>query len=159
MKNFLSKLLSIVLFFLVLIFSFDFDIKKQDNSKKYISVEVRGEVEKEESYTLELGSTFNDLLSKIDLKESADISDISLNYPLYNKQVINIRSKEENKLISINNATLKELETIPGIGEVMAKKIIEYRQINGSFSNLEDLKHIKGIGDKKFENIKQYISL
>jgi len=61
--------------------------------------------------------------------------------------------------ISINTALKEELISIPGIGEVMAERIVSYRNQNGPFSNIEDLKKVKGIKDKKLESIKNYIVL
>jgi len=66
---------------------------------------------------------------------------------------------EDNELININTATQTELETIPGIGPSTALKIIEYRSQNGKFNSIEELKNINGIGDSKFENIKNYITI
>ena len=70
-------------------------------------------------------------------------------------------SKEENnnKKININTATKEELDTLPGIGESTAQKIINYRKENGKFSNIEELKEVSGIGDSKFENIKDLICI
>ena len=64
-----------------------------------------------------------------------------------------------NKLISINTASKEELMTLSGIGESKALAIIKYREDNGLFSNIEDLKNITGIGDKMFEKIKDSITL
>ena len=50
-----------------------------------------------------------------------------------------------------------ELEEIPGVGESTAKKIIEYRKNNGKFKEIEDIKNVSGIGDSKFENMKEKI--
>ncbi|HPD61333.1 MAG TPA: helix-hairpin-helix domain-containing protein, partial [Thermodesulfobacteriota bacterium] len=58
------------------------------------------------------------------------------------------------KLININTASAGELTSIKGIGEKTAQAIIEYRQKNGGFKTIEDIKKVKGIGDKKFEAIK-----
>lgn len=60
-------------------------------------------------------------------------------------------------LVNINKATQTELETLPGIGPSTALKILNYREENGKFSSIEDLKNISGIGDSKFENIKNLI--
>lgn len=62
-----------------------------------------------------------------------------------------------NILININEATQTELETLPGIGPSIALKIISYREENGKFSSVEDIKNVSGIGDNKFENIKELI--
>lgn len=68
-------------------------------------------------------------------------------------------SSVTNKLISINQATLKELMTLPGIGEAKAKNIIEYRTTNGEFTNIEDIKNVTGIGDAIYDQIKSYITI
>lgn len=61
------------------------------------------------------------------------------------------------KSININSATKQELIQLPGIGEKTAEAIIQFREKNGKFRKLQDLKKVKGIGDKKFENIIKYI--
>lgn len=60
-------------------------------------------------------------------------------------------------LVNINIATLEQLDTLPGVGEATANKIITYREENGGFKTIEDLKNVKGIGDKKFEDMKSSI--
>lgn len=59
--------------------------------------------------------------------------------------------------VNINTATLEQLDTLPGVGEATANKIITYREENGGFKTIEDLKNVKGIGDKKFEDMKSSI--
>jgi len=63
----------------------------------------------------------------------------------------------ENSMVNINKATQTELETLPGIGPAMALRIIEHREQNGNFEKIEEIKNVKGIGDAKFENIKNNI--
>jgi competence protein ComEA len=55
--------------------------------------------------------------------------------------------------VNINTADSKELQTLTGIGEATAKKIIDYREKNGAYKSIEDLKNVSGIGDKKFESL------
>ena len=63
------------------------------------------------------------------------------------------------KKININFASSEELISLPGIGEQIAKNIIDYRNQYGAFNVKEDLKNVKGIGEKKFEQIKDLISV
>ncbi|QQY80441.1 competence protein ComEA [Keratinibaculum paraultunense] len=59
--------------------------------------------------------------------------------------------------ININMCTKEELMSLPGIGEVLAGRILEYREQN-KFKNIEDIKNVSGIGEKKFESIKELIT-
>lgn len=60
--------------------------------------------------------------------------------------------------ININLATQAELETLPGIGPALASRIIAYRETNGPFRRIEDVKRVPGIGDKRFEELKDLIT-
>lgn len=62
-------------------------------------------------------------------------------------------------IVSINTGTKDELMTLNGIGEAKAKLIIEYRESNGGFKSIEEIKNIKGIGDSVYSKIKEYIKL
>lgn len=70
---------------------------------------------------------------------------------------INDNIGNENNQININNATLDDLMTLPGIGEGKAKSIIEYRDKIGQFETIEDLLEVNGIGNALYEQIKIYI--
>lgn len=61
--------------------------------------------------------------------------------------------------ININTATVADLTTLPGIGEVLAQRIVAYRNANGPFESIAQLSNVEGIGDKKLENILQYITI
>ena len=61
--------------------------------------------------------------------------------------------------VNINYADSVTLQTIPGIGPSKAARIIEYRQAQGRFKKIEDIKNVTGIGDMTFENIKDYITV
>ena len=73
----------------------------------------------------------------------------------------NLDDNESNRnlnKININTATVEELsENLSGVGESIAKRIVEYREHNGEFTNIEDIKNVSGIGDKMFESIKDLI--
>lgn len=114
------------------------------------------------------------------MTENADISKINLAYVVQDGQKINIPNvntvetevyisqeigeniivediKTNSKLVNINTATQAELETLTGIGSSTALKIINYRKENGKFKTIEDIKNVSGIGDAKFEAIKNEI--
>ena len=61
--------------------------------------------------------------------------------------------------VSINSATLEQLQTLPGIGASKAQDIITYREQNGPFTAIEDITNVSGIGDAVFAKIKDYITL
>jgi comEA protein len=61
--------------------------------------------------------------------------------------------------ININTASKKDLVELPGIGETMAARIILFREEKGSFKSLAELKKVKGVGDKKFDRLKDFIKI
>ncbi|MBS5787577.1 MAG: helix-hairpin-helix domain-containing protein [Clostridioides difficile] len=73
----------------------------------------------------------------------------------------NANKPDQNKSskVNINTADVKELDTLPGIGEATANKIIQHREDNGKFKSIGEIKNVNGIGEKKFENIKELISV
>ena len=61
--------------------------------------------------------------------------------------------------VNINTASKKELDALPGIGEVLAQRIIDYRSANGPFSTVDELTKVKGIGAKTLEKLKPYATV
>jgi len=59
--------------------------------------------------------------------------------------------------INLNTATAEQLEAIPGIGPVLAQRIIEYRQTHGRFQSVDELLEVRGIGPKRLENMRPYV--
>lgn len=78
-------------------------------------------------------------------------------YETNNKNEAQSEKQKSNKKININSATQAELETLSGIGPSTALKIIEYRKENGKFLSIEDIQKVKGIGDAKFNLIREHI--
>jgi len=68
-------------------------------------------------------------------------------------------TKETGKQVNINTAGQSELESLPGIGPSLAKKILDFRQKNGQFKAPADLMAVPGIGEKKFEQLKNLITV
>lgn len=82
------------------------------------------------------------------------------NISCFNNAVTNLDGLINNTgKVSVNSALIDELITLPGIGEAKAKLIIEYREQNNGFKDIEEIMNIKGIGEKMFEKIKPYITL
>ncbi len=147
-----------------------------------IVIHITGEVEEEGVIELEKGARISDAIEEAGgTTEEADLSNVNLAYSLSDGQKVKIpninekdeeiivveekagdniiiegnKSKEEK--ININKAAQTEIETLPEIGPSTALKIITYRNEHGKFKNIEDIKNVSGIGDSKFENIKEYI--
>ncbi|MEA3489228.1 MAG: helix-hairpin-helix domain-containing protein [Candidatus Omnitrophota bacterium] len=79
------------------------------------------------------------------------------------KEQLTLREVEkrlkERRRVNINTATPEEVTTIPGIGEVFAARIVDYRDTHGKYYRAEDLLEVEGIGEKKLEKIKEYIKI
>ena len=75
------------------------------------------------------------------------------------KRMLQPQVREQNKVINVNQATIEELKSLPFVGVVLARRIVEYRAHHGPFTDKKELRNIKGIGDKKLEVIKEFIAL
>ena len=91
--------------------------------------------------------------------EQVKVPERQASLPKEKDQKAGKRGGEASGLININTADEKELDSLPGIGPAMAKRIIEYRETEGNFQRIEDLKKIKGIGEAKFAKIRDKICL
>lgn len=66
---------------------------------------------------------------------------------------------KESGLVNINTANLEELMTLPGIGEVIAQRIIDHREANGAFVSVDELDQVSGIGSKRLDAIRDYVTV
>lgn len=82
---------------------------------------------------------------------------ISINVPNNSSDAQGDSKQEE--LLNINTATAKELQTLPGIGETLAQRIVAYREEHGNFSSIVDLLDVTGIGQGKLEAIMDLITV
>ena len=156
----------------------------QEETEK-IAIHVTGEVKKEGLIYLPLGSRVADAIKEAGGEtKNADLSQINLAYQLQDGQKLYIPNKNEiiseyiisatgntesegsssNNLkgenkVNINTATQSELDQLPGIGPSIAQRIIDYREENGNFQKIEDVQNVKGMGDAKYEEIKDKITV
>lgn len=163
--------------------SIENNTKENEESKELVIVHITGAVKTPGIVKLPEGARIEDAIDKAGgLTEDADISDVNLAYVLEdgikikiptiseekNEEIIinssgegivekEISNNSENKIININKANETDLQTLPGIGASLAGRIVEYRDSNGKFNEIEDIKNVSGIGDSKYENIKNLI--
>ena len=132
------------------------------NTKCTIQVTVHGAVLQQGVISLRPYATLEELIAFVGLADDADISSLNLGIVLHDKDVLTIPTKtsaKQTNQISINTADLNTLLQIPKIGEKTAQAIIDYRNQYGLFKTLEDLMKVKGIGQAKFDFIKDKICL
>lgn len=103
-------------------------------------------------YTWQKGDTLQALLSYSGVEPDADLSHIEIHIPRKGED-------QSPQKIDINRAEPWLLDALPGIGETLAQRIVDYRNTNGPFKRIEDLLKVSGIGTATFENIKDYITV
>ena len=142
---------------------------------KKISVYLSGQVknisvvELEDNGNLRLVDAVNMAGGLTDL---ADTEAINLAEPLTDGQHVHIPTKEiflmpqdvstassSSDLVNINTADAEKLATLKGIGSALAQRIIEYREQNGGFKSVDELKNVRGIGEKKFAAFKEKVTI
>lgn len=153
------KKIAMVIFFVLLFFNKNKVVNMDNYQIATKEIEIKGEVVSPGVYEVDYDAAIDDLLKICGgITQNADLSSINQTQVLPNKSVLVIPKTKETKLISINQGTVEELMTLPGIGQATAERIIEYRQ-NQPFYKIEDIMMIKGIKEKLFNKIKDYICL
>lgn len=138
-------------------------VELEENSRVADAIELAGGVT-ENAYMkdVNLAELLEDGMKiYIPSKEEVENQKESGNY-VGNTNTSNKNTTDKNDLntkVNINTATKEELDTLPGIGESTANKIINYREENGKFKSIEEIKEVRGIGDSKFEQIKDLIEI
>jgi competence protein ComEA len=113
---------------------------------------VSGEVENPGFYPLEAGDDFEDIVQAAGGSNQADLTHLELYVP-------GLIGGESPQKVDINHAEAWLLEALPGIGEVRAQAIIDYRQKNGPFRDIKELVKVEGIGWDTYENIKHLLTV
>ncbi|MCS7285595.1 MAG: helix-hairpin-helix domain-containing protein [Anaerolineae bacterium] len=139
-----------------------------------LRVYVSGAVLHPDVYSLPPGSILKDaLMAAGGPSPEADLDSINLAMPLRDGMHVFVPRKGEAtpaaapvapspsspSLININTASQAELESLPGIGPTLARRIIEFRETHGPFKSIEDLKKVPGIGEAIFSRIKDLITV
>lgn len=157
------------------------DYKDLQQDISMITIHISGEVNNPGVVNIESDKRLSDAVDKLGgITENADLNNINLamkiedakHYiiPRIGEEVKDneaINNENENKnseninsnKININQATVEELDRLPGVGQATANKIINYREEHGDFKSIEELKDVNGIGNKKYEEIKDEITL
>ena len=151
--------------------------KVDQNIVKEVTIFISGEVNEPGVVTINSDKRLADAVNKLGgFTQDADLNKINLAMKIEDEKhyIIpkigeNIETSnddnnldikgEENNLVNINEADIKELDSLPGVGEATATKIINHREENGKFKAIEEIKNVNGIGDKKYENIKDMITI
>jgi competence protein ComEA len=134
-------------------------------------IDVQGEVKTPGVYELPVNSRVNDAIESAGgANKSADLSYLNQARMLKDGEQIYVEKKVYvstgttrkstaafSGILNINRATAKELDKLPGIGPVIAGRIIEFRKINGAFQSIDDLRKVQGIGASTLEKFKSKI--
>ena len=145
-----------------------------------VVVEMRGEIEAPGVYELAPEARLQDALAAAGgLTEEADLSTVNLARRLRDGELIVILAlpvpgstpmlplseagdaadvDESRARININTATAEELEALPGVGEVIATRIVAYREQNGPFRSVDDLIHVEGIADRAIDDMRELVT-
>jgi competence protein ComEA len=145
----------------------------QSVATEYI-IDLKGEIKRPGVYQVSENDRVEDVIQLAGgFTNKADKQMINLAERVYDEMVIYVPSKDENleetqqalntgsddQKVKVNIASVEEMQTIPGIGEVKANAIVEYRDTYGRFEKLEDLTKVSGIGDKTVEKLEEYVRI
>ncbi|MCT2537626.1 helix-hairpin-helix domain-containing protein [Aquibacillus koreensis] len=146
------------------------EIANQSSAKQEVKyVDVKGEVNNPGVFRIEDGDRVVDIIERAGgFTKDANQETVNLAQKVIDEMVIHVSAigeenapiavvNEGNNKIRINIASKEDLLSLTGIGEVKANAIIEYRESNGPFKTIEDLKNVNGIGAKTIEQIVEQI--
>lgn len=136
-------------------------VGKQSNQIDQIVVHVTGEVISPGIVTLPAGSRVIDAITAAG-GITSDVSEVNLNLAAHieDGQLIYVGQEtgpSADTRVNLNTATLTDLEALPGVGPVMAQRILQWRTTNNRFSSVEELQEIDGIGPKLFNRLRELV--
>ena len=154
------------------------NVSETDTDKK-VTVKFTGEIKNRGEYSVSSGTPISEAIYEAGgVSDDADLSDIDIDKLISEPCTINIPKAGKNKTAAasgykseqkagssgefrcnLNSALKDELTQIPGVGDKTADAIIKYREANGGFKSIDEIKQIKGIGTKKFEKMQAYITV
>lgn len=147
-------------------------IKENDEvEEEFIFVHVEGAINEPGLVKVKYGTRLYELIDQAGGEtEDADLSRVNLASIVSDEQKIVIPAKivvsedmeeeeDESSIVNINSASKEKLTTLTGVGESTAEKIIDYREENGYFNTIEDLMNVPGIGESKFNALKDEITV
>ena len=153
------KKMMVVLFFVLLLCSRYQFVDMSQYESKTKSIEVKGAIQAPGVYEVDAHASVEDILKKAQgCLDNADTSSLNLSLDLPDESVLVITEIKETALISINSASEEELDSLPGVGPAIAKRIVAYR-MEKPFQSLEEIKEVKGIGDAMYAKIQNMICL
>lgn len=161
--------------------NFDNNINEKISEIDKIKIHISGEVQMQGIIEINEGDRIADAIEEAGgITEKADLTKVNLAYVLEDGQKLYIPSVDDQNFveiqeesgeniivnldnnsskINVNNASETELQKISGVGPSLATRIVKYREENGKFKNIEDLKNVSGIGEKKYESIKEEVCI
>lgn len=157
------------------------EISQAETEDQLVTVDVKGAVKKPGVYQLQSNSRVHDALEKAGgLTDEADLKSVNQAQKLSDEAVVYVAKVGENAvdvttsapasatsgtgqaksaLVNLNTATEADFQTISGIGQKRAQDIIAYREANGRFKSVDELKNVSGIGAKTLEKLKEYVTV
>jgi len=131
-----------------------------DEDEDQITCTIEGAIVSAGEYEIDKGATLNALITQAGgLNTDADTKAFNLYYIINEGETFYIPTTEQTNKVSINTATITELDSLPGIGETIATRIVNYREEYGNFATIDHLKKVTGVGSSLFKKIREYIIL
>ena len=146
--------------------------------QSFLVIDVQGEVKEPGLYQLPLGARVGDAIKAAGgVRKGSETSSVNLARFLEDGEQIYVAGNIHNEILesaggagisrgagiggklNLNRATVNELDGLPGVGPVLAKRIVEYRNSNGNFSSVDELQKVSGIGPAKYGELQNFVTV